>query len=208
MNITAESRAEPRDVDDAENPVADQIPSGNFEVVSKHDSLFLVSLKKQRLVMEALIQQVSEYELGRNKPMPTLIHGAIQANLSFELKLNYRTRFRVASEVLLDTQPTGGTPDVVLYPFAALDYKHDPSRRTDAPLLTIEIQSASQSTDDMVDKLEPYFYFGVQSCWIVIPKLQAILVYDGPFHYHFFHGDEILKDVKLNIELDLKKVFE
>ena len=158
--------------------------------------------------MEAVTNQLSGYELERNKPMPTLIHGAIQANLSFELKLNYGTQFRVASEVLLDTQPTGSTPDVVLYPLAALDFKHDPSRRTDAPLLTIEIQSASQSTDEMVDKLEPYFYFGVQSCWIVIPKLQAILVYDSPFHYTFFHGDDTLKDAKLGVEINLKKVFD
>lgn len=158
--------------------------------------------------MESLIETVSEYERERNKPMPTLIHGAIQTNISFEIKLNYRTRFRVASEVLLDTQPQGSTPDVIVYPLAALDYKNDPSRRTDAPLLTVEIQSASQSTDDMVDKLEPYFYFGVQSCWIVIPKLQAVLVYDSPFHYQFFHGDDILNDVKLGIEIDLKKVFE
>lgn len=60
----------------------------------------------------------------------------------------------------------------------------------------------------MVDKLESYFYFGVQSCWIIIPKLQAILVYDSPFHYQFFHGEEILKDSKLGIEIDLKRVFE
>ena len=158
--------------------------------------------------MESLLEDISGYELERNKPMPTLIHGAIQANLTFELKLNYGAQFRVASEVLLDTQPTGSTPDVVLYPLAALDFKHDPSRRTDAPLLTIEIQSASQSTDEMVDKLEPYFYFGVQSCWIVIPKLQAILVYDSPFHYTFFHGDDTLKDAKLGVEIYLKKIFE
>ncbi len=163
--------------------------------------------------MELLTETIEEserssYELDRNKPMPTLIHGAIQANLSFELKLNYRTKFRVASEVLLDTQPQGSTPDVVLYPAGALDYKNDPSRRIDAPLLVVEIQSASQSTKDMVLKLEPYFYFGVQSCWIVIPDLQAILVYDSPFHYTFFHENDLLSDTVLNIEIHLDKVFE
>ena len=153
------------------------------------------------------LEQLSAYEIERNKPMPTLIHGAIQANLGFELKLNYGKLYRVASEVLLDTKPLGSTPDLILYPFGELDFKNDPSRRTDAPLLSVEIQSASQSTDDMVDKLEPYFYFGVKSCWIVMPKLQAILVYDSPFHYNFFHGDDILKDATLDIEIDLKKVF-
>lgn len=151
---------------------------------------------------------LSDYEIERGKPMPTLIHGAIQANIGFELKLHYRNEFRVASEVLLDTKPLGSTPDIILYPQKPLDYRNDPARREDAPLLAVEIQSASQTTDDMVDKLEPYFYFGVKSCWIVIPKLQGICVYDNPFHYNFFHADDILKDTILNIELDLKKIFE
>lgn len=151
---------------------------------------------------------LSAYEIERNKPMPTLIHGAIQANLIVQFAINYGSQYRIASEVLLDTQPVGSTPDIILYPKQPLDYQHDPSRRTDAPLLSIEIQSASQSTKDMVDKLEPYFYFGIKSCWIVMPNLQGVCVYDSPFNYTFFHGVEILKDTVLGIELDLKKVFE
>ena len=64
--------------------------------------------------------------------------------------------------VTLATKPDGSLPDLVLYPAGVLDYKTDLSRRTDAPLLAVEIQSASQSTKDMVTKLEPYFYFSVQ----------------------------------------------
>lgn len=151
---------------------------------------------------------LSAYELERNKPMPTLIHGAIQANLIIQLAVNYPNQFRIASEVTLATEPDGSTPDLVLYPAGVLDYKNDPSRRTDPPLLTIEIQSASQSTKDMVTKLEPYFYFGVQSCWIVIPDFQAILVYDNPFHYTFFHDNAVLKDAVLNIEIRLVEIFK
>ncbi len=153
-------------------------------------------------------KELSPYELDRKKPMPTLIHGAIQANLIIQVATNYPNQFRIASEVTLATQPDGSTPDLVLYPVAALDFKNDPSRRTDAPLLAVEIQSASQSTKDMVTKLEPYFYFGVQACWIVVPDLQAILVYDTPFHYTFFHENDILKDTVLNIEIRLAEVFK
>lgn len=160
------------------------------------------------LVEDVQTNELSDYEIERGKPMPTLIHGAIQFNLGFEIKSNYRDKFRLASEVALATQPNGSTPDVVVYEKQALDYKNDPARREDAPLLVIEIQSASQSTKDMVDKLEPYFYFGVKSCWIVIPNLQAILVYDTPFHYTFFHDTDILQDKILDIEIDLKKIFE
>ena len=60
----------------------------------------------------------------------------------------------------------------------------------------------------MVSKLEPYFYFGVKSCWIVVPDLQAVLVYDSPFNYAFFHHAEALNDQKLQIEIDLPDVFK
>lgn len=163
--------------------------------------------------MELLVEieeenKISDYEKERGKPMPTLLHGAIQFNIGFTLKTAYPNQYRFASEVTLNTQPLGSTPDLIVYPQQALDFKNDPSRREDAPLLTIEIQSASQSTKEMVEKLEPYFDFGVKSCWIVIPTLQAILVYDSPTHYEFYHEDEILKDKTLDIEIDLKKVFE
>lgn len=102
----------------------------------------------------------------------------------------------------------GSTPDLIVYPQQALDFKNNPSRREDAPLLAIEIQSASQSTNEMVEKLKPYFEFGVKSCWIVIPTLQAILVYDSPTHYECYHENEMLKDKTLDIEIDLKKIFE
>ena len=163
--------------------------------------------------MELLSETVAEnalsaYELDRKKPMPTLIHGAIQFNIGFELKSSYPNQFRIASEVTLATKPDGSTPDLVLYPVGPLDYKSDPPRQTNAPLLAVEIQSASQSTKDMVTKLEPYFYFGVKSCWIVVPDLQAILVYDTPFHYSFFHENDTLKDTVLSIEISLAGIFE
>lgn len=163
--------------------------------------------------MGILIETVAEkglstYEIERNKPMPTLIHGAIQSNLVFEIRLKYQNQFRVASEVLLATKPDGSTPDVILYPFGDLDYQNDPSRRQDAPLLSIEIQSASQSTKDMTSKLEPYFSFGIKSCWIVVPELKAVIVYDSPYHYNFFHEKAIVKDSVIGIEISVEKIFE
>ena len=70
--------------------------------------------------MELLIEEIvverelSDYEIERNKPMPTLIHGAIQANLIIQIAVKYPDKFRIASEVLLATKPDGSTPDVIL----------------------------------------------------------------------------------------------
>ncbi|WP_229250791.1 hypothetical protein [Emticicia aquatilis] len=66
--------------------------------------------------------EISVYEKERGKPLPTYIHGAIQSNLLFELRLKYQDKLRVLSEVTLATQPLGSTPDLLLYPQQALDY--------------------------------------------------------------------------------------
>ncbi len=153
-------------------------------------------------------RKLSNYEIERNKPEPTFLHGAIQANLSFELSVKYSTQFRIANEVTLGTSPTNYTPDVILYPFRKLDFKNDPEIRLDAPLLSVDIQTSSQSTRSMTQKLEPYFSFGVKSCWIVVPELKAVIVYDSPYHYDFFHEKDIVRDSVLGIEISVEKIFE
>lgn len=161
--------------------------------------------------MEALVE-ISPHERERGKPMPNAVHGSIQANISFELKLRYRGTHRIMSEVSLATTPYGTTPDVVVYPNFQFDYEHEPAKRSDPPLTCIEItgppsRSASQSTDEMVTKTNAYFRFGVKSCWIVIPILRAIMVFDKPGHYEFFHHDDTLRDPQTGFELPLSGVF-
>ena len=161
------------------------------------------------LVVEPIIENgLSTYEIERGKPMPNLTHGAIQLNLGYELKSKYGSLFRIASEVSLATLPDGTTPDLVIYPKKQLNFVNEIAKQTEAPLLTIEIQSPSQSNNLMIEKAYQYFEFGVKSSWIVFPALKGVAVYTSPSKYDFFHDDEILKDSNLNIELDLKKVFE
>jgi Uma2 family endonuclease len=163
--------------------------------------------------MELVTQQhtdttLSVYELERGKPMPNLTHGSLQMNLGFELKFRYGTQYRIASEVALATVPDSTTPDIVVYPKRTLNFVNEAAKQTEAPLLTIEIQSPSQSNDEMIEKTYQYFAFGVESCWIVFPAMKAIAVYHSRDNYDFFHHDDLLKDSKLNIEIELKKIFE
>ncbi|MBO0930829.1 Uma2 family endonuclease [Fibrella sp. HMF5036] len=139
--------------------------------------------------------------------MPNAIHGSIQANLSFELKLRYRESYRIMSEISLATQPDGTTPDVVIYPSIVLDYENEPAKRTDPPLTCIEIQSPSQSNEEMVAKTNIYFRFGVKSCWVVLPSLRAVMVFTAPGQYQFFHHDDTLVDPQTGFELPLATVF-
>ena len=156
--------------------------------------------------METLVA-ANAYERERGKPMPTLTHGAIQANVIVQLAINYGASYRIASEVALATVPDGTTPDVVLYPARVLNFTNEPARQTDAPLLTVEIQSPSQTVEEMVEKTLRYFAFGVRSCWVVFPALKGVALYSAPGVFHFFHGDEVLKDPNLDIEIDLKEIF-
>ena len=158
--------------------------------------------------MEAIVDKITDYELERGKPLPDTIQAAIQANLIFELKLRYRDTYRSLSELSLATLPDGTTPDVAIYPAFLLDYEHRTAKRSDPPLACIEIQSSSQSNEEMVDKTGIYFDFGVRSCWIVVPAVKGIFVYDRPGHYEFFHGDELLRDPNLNLELPLSALFD
>ncbi|MBU1820168.1 MAG: Uma2 family endonuclease [Bacteroidetes bacterium] len=158
--------------------------------------------------METAVEHLSEYELERGKPMPNAVHGAIQANLSFELKLRYRDSYRILSETSLATQPDSTTPDVIIYPSSiTLNYENEPAKRSDAPLVCIEIQSPSQSNEEMVAKTHLYFDFGVKSCWVVFPSLQAVMVFERPGYYHFFHHDDTLTDPNTGLELPLQAIF-
>lgn len=157
--------------------------------------------------MEATEEHVTTYELERGKPMPDTIHAAIQMNVGAELLVRYRNQYRVLSELALATMPDGTTPDLSVYSVFRLDYEHRTARRTDPPLLCIEIQSPSQSLEEMVEKTGVYFQFGVRSCWIIAPAVQGVFVYDRPGHYLFFHGDDTLHDANLEIELPLATVF-
>ena len=157
--------------------------------------------------MEAATAELTSYELERGKPMPDTIHAIVQGNLVFELNVRHRTEYRILPELALATVPDGTTPDLAIYPRFAADYDHRQARRTDAPLCCIEIQSPSQSLEEMVAKTHLYFKFGVRSCWVVQPAIQGILVFDRPGHYAFFHGDDTLRDGALGIELPLAAVF-
>jgi Uma2 family endonuclease len=159
------------------------------------------------MIMQAIAEQVTPYERERGKPMPNLVHGLIQANLVFELKTRYRAAYHVASEVSLATLPDGSTPDVIVYPNFVIDYQNQPAKRTDAPLLCIEIQSPSQSNEEMVAKTNIYFQFGVRSCWVVLPGLRAVMVFDRPGHYVFFYEDANLSDLNTGFEMPLTAIF-
>ena len=75
------------------------------------------------------------------------------------------------------------------------------------PLTAIEIVSPTQSNDEILLKFERYFLAGVQSCWLVMPSLEAVNVYSHIGKYKFFDREMTLFDKVTNIEISLAEIF-
>lgn len=159
--------------------------------------------------MEAIIDQLSEYELERGKPMPTYNHAVVQGNLLFLLKAGYRKTYTILPEINITMPDRPDTvPDLAIYPKLPVDFLHDVQSMTQMPLTVVEIISPSQSNDEILAKFERYFAAGVQSCWLVIPGFQSISVYAAPGQYQFFNRGTMLTDPATGIELIIDDVFE
>lgn len=149
----------------------------------------------------------SAYELERGKPMPSLNHAAIQVNLVGLLFANYRERYRILSELNVQTDNRKRIPDIALYPPMQLDFSSDQSTVEHPALGVVEILSPDQSLSELVDKSKEYFESGVQSYWLVLPALRTIYVFHNPDDYHIFSKADTLHDDKLDIALELSAIF-
>ncbi len=149
---------------------------------------------------------LSDYEIERNKPMPSFNHAIVQANLI--ALLHQIKNFRIASELSLVLADWPSVPDISIYPKRPLDFKNDQIKVKEAPLCVVEIISPTQSLTELTDKAREYFAHGVKSCWLVLLPLTTICVFSSPEDCEYFRADQTLKDKVLDISLPLKEVFE
>jgi len=147
------------------------------------------------------------YETTRNKPMPSYNHGSIQANLIFLIKLGYDEKYRPVSELTLNLDDWLSVPDISIYPFEVLDTDNDTIKTTIPPLCAIEILSPTQSLTELLFKARTYFEKEVKSCWLVLPGVNNIYVFSSAKEYEIFKMNETLVDEKLNIKIEMAKVF-
>ncbi|MBK8568003.1 MAG: Uma2 family endonuclease [Saprospiraceae bacterium] len=149
-----------------------------------------------------------DYETERNKPLPNRIHGRIQTRLVVQLENNYGTQFAIESEVSLDTKPKTSTPDICIFPLRKLHLNDIQAKSTEMPLTTIEIQSPSQSPEDLVAKaLEYYFPAGVKSAWVIVPAMKAVrLILPDGQNFLFIAGE--VNDPTNGVRVAVEKIFE
>lgn len=154
----------------------------------------------------AIEQTLSNYEIERRKPMPNEIHGAVQAQLIYLLRMKYIEQYLCLSEVSLDTAPAS-TPDLCLYRKRKLDYRKAKAKSDKMPITTIEIVSPSQTVHEMCQKVrEVYFTAGVKSAWIVVPEFKGIHLLLLNQQDQFFATGELI-DPTTKIKLDISEVF-
>ena len=132
--------------------------------------------------------------------MPSFNHGAVQTNLI--VQFGQARKFRILSELSLELDGHKMTPDLSVYPAGPIDFRHDIIRRTDPPLLVVEILSPRQAYEDVMEKISRYLESGVKSCWMVIPPTQSITVFSpGDVQKTFTEGTATDPAIGLSAEL-------
>ena len=158
--------------------------------------------------MEATAGELSDYERERGKPLPSLSHGIVQANIGFELKTRYGAQFRYLSEISIQVADWVMVPDIGIFPTMATDMQHDEIVLTQMPLTTVEIISGSQAPNELINRAHVYLGAGVKSCWVVLPKMGSVAVYSAPGMCKIYYYGQTLTDPATGIELPLGPLFE
>lgn len=159
--------------------------------------------------MSTTIESLSDYEIERGKPMPSLLHSIVQARIMRYLDNNYDKLYFFLPELsIASTEGRPLVPDISIYPKFEIDWQNDVIKHKEAPLATIEILSPRQNLSDLNEKAQRYFGMGTTSCWIVLPSMEAIAVNHPAGKYKFFSGNETLVDEKIEVKLPLVEVFK
>ena len=99
------------------------------------------------------------------------------------------------------------TPDLGIYSRQPLDVWHDIIRRTDPPLVTVEILSPMQGTYPVMEKVEHYLNSGEKTCWVVNPPARTITIYQADGTDRTFLTGQQAVDPAIGISANVTAVF-
>ncbi len=150
-------------------------------------------------------QVLSEYEVERGKPLPSQNHALIQSSITAAL-VRDAPQYSILTELSLELNGSPFVPDISIYPKLAADPLQDEIKKTDPPLITIEILSPTQSFDEVVKKAHAYLKAGVKSCWLIQPALQGVTVLLSGEKPDFYASGEIT-DSATGITVNVGEIF-
>lgn len=152
----------------------------------------------------------TDYETERGKPMPSINHGQIQANLSAQLLSRYRKQYTIVPEVDLElpNAPWPTVPDLAIFFKKRLKLSKDISKVKDPPITVIEIVSPKQNLEDVKEKIfQNYFTAGIKSAWLIIPTARTVTIYTPDENFITYASGDFT-DAVTGISLAIDDVFE
>ncbi len=137
--------------------------------------------------------------------MPSKNHASVWSNLVMSFH-QYRNKYRIFSQltVLLNGKET--VPDLCIYPNEEINWEFDEIVVTQTPVTVIEILSPKQGMQDLIEKFDFYFQTGVLSCWLVLPALQQVVIYQKDKTKKVFISGKTFDEVT-QIEMEMKDIF-
>jgi len=112
-------------------------------------------------------------EESKNQDMPSLNHSVICSRILRQLFNN--TSIEALTELTLDIG-NGLTPDISIYPSELIrpNFSRDIKRMPQLPLAAIEVISASQNIQDILEKAEQLVHVGVKVVWTIEPYTKTV----------------------------------
>lgn len=153
-------------------------------------------------MMLAEVEEIIE-EQSEEKEMPSFNHSYICAGIIEQLSEN--KTYKALPELTLDIDK-GITPDICVYERATIkpNFLRDYPKYSQMPILAIEVISASQNIQTLLEKAELLIKNGVKSVWTIEPFGQAIFVTTEKGE-EIFHNQEVESE---GIKIDFKRIFD
>lgn len=139
---------------------------------------------------------------AEEQEMPSFNHSFICNRLLQQLFTN--DKIEALPELTLNIEK-GMTPDISIYPKEKVvpDFLNDYTKYPDMPILAIEIISASQNIQDLLEKSKVLVSHNVKAVWTIEPFTNTIFV-TTPSGIQKFSSQVIKSE---GISVDFKKIF-
>lgn len=150
-----------------------------------------------------LLEELEELTSEPEEEMPSLNHSYICTEIILQLAAN--KAYKPLVELTLDIDK-GMTPDISVYPAEKVkpDFFQDIKRFPEMPVLAIEVISASQNIQDLLEKAKLLVRHGVKSVWTIEPFGNTIFVTTQGGEKRF-HQQEVESE---GIKVDFRRIFE
>lgn len=149
-----------------------------------------------------LLEELEELTTEQEEEMPSFNHSYICTEIILQLAAN--KDFKPLVELTLDIDK-GLTPDISVFPVEKVrpDFFQDIKRFPEMPVLAIEVISASQNIQDLLDKAKLLVRHGVKAVWTIEPFGNMIFVTTKDSEKRF-HNQEITSE---GLRVDFRRIF-